>query len=106
MAIQFVEGERRVQVPFTATLDDGRTYTDALMMTAAEWTASTATSRKALMRDRVLAWQNAVDSPAAEDAETDQERRQRLRIQRAEALRQAAAAEEELAETEPEEPEA
>jgi hypothetical protein len=106
VAIQFAEGERRVQVPFTATLDDGRTYSDALMMTAAEWTASTATSRKALMRDRVVAWQAVVDAPPEETSETDQERRQRLRLMRADALRAAAAAETELAETEPEEPEA
>lgn len=105
MAINVVEEERRVIVPFTATLDDGRVYRDALHMSASEYAASTAVSRRDLARDRARAWANSIDNPPPPGpAETRAERRARYRIARAEALEAQAAAERELAATEADTP--
>ena len=104
MAIEIDEHERRIVLAFTATLDDGRTYNDALHMTASEFATSTIVSRREIARDRVRAWVNAVDNPPAPVVVTDQERRRLARERRAAALEEQASAERELAATEADTP--
>lgn len=100
MALQVVEDPRIVQVPYTVTFDDGSTYRDALTFTQAEFTASTAATRRAMMVERARQQQAAVKAAATAPPEEPAARRRRLRRERADLLEAQARIDRDLADAE------